>query len=156
MSAATIRSRSPEETRAIGEALGSLVKAGDLVLLSGELGAGKTVFVQGMATGLGYEGTVSSKSFVLLGEYEGRETLFHADLYRLDEPEMVEDLALDELVVEGVVAVEWPERAESRLPEGGLYVRLAIGADESRTLTLEPQGDRAETLAAKLMKTVAR
>lgn len=152
MSAATITSRSPEETRALGEALGRLAQAGDLVLLSGELGAGKTVFVQGMATGLGYEGTVSSKSFVLLGEYAGRETLFHADLYRLDEPEMVEDLAMDELVADGVVAVEWPERADSRLPEEGLMIRFAIEADERRSLALEPRGGRAETLAAQLVK----
>lgn len=152
MSESTITSGSPGQTRALGEALGKLAEAGDLVLLSGELGAGKTVFVQGIATGLGYEGTVSSKSFVLLGEYAGRETLYHADLYRLDEPEMVEDLAIDELVADGVVAVEWPERADERLPDEGLRIRFAIGADESRTLALEPCGERAEELAAQLVK----
>lgn len=156
MSHAKITSTSPEETRALGEALGSFAEVGDLVLLSGELGAGKTVFVQGMATGLGYEGTVSSKSFVLLGEYEGRLKLFHADLYRLDEPEMVEDLALDELVADGVVAVEWPERAGPRLPEDGLHVRFTIGAGDSRTIVLEPHGERADRLAARLMKTAVR
>lgn len=152
MSEATVTSRSPDETRALGEALGKLAEAGDLVLLSGELGAGKTVFVQGMATGLGYEGTVSSKSFVLLGEYAGRETLFHADLYRLDDPEMVEDLALEELIADGVVAVEWPERADSRLPEGSLMVRFTIGADDRRTIVVEPHGERAQALASALAK----
>jgi tRNA threonylcarbamoyladenosine biosynthesis protein TsaE len=156
MSVATITSKSAEETRAIGEALGSLVQIRDMVLLSGELGAGKTVFVQGMATGLGYDGTVSSKSFVLLGEYEGRLKLFHADLYRLDDPEMVEDLALDELVADGVVAVEWPERADSRLPEDGLFVRFTIEADEGRTIALEPRGERAAELATRLIGTVVR
>jgi tRNA threonylcarbamoyladenosine biosynthesis protein TsaE len=156
MSVATITSKSAEETRAIGEALGSLVQMRDMVLLSGELGAGKTVFVQGMATGLGYDGTVSSKSFVLLGEYEGRLKLFHADLYRLDDPEMVEDLALDELVADGVVAVEWPERADSRLPEDGLFVRFTIEADEGRTIALEPRGERAAELATRLIGTVVR
>jgi tRNA threonylcarbamoyladenosine biosynthesis protein TsaE len=154
MSERKITSKAPEETRAIGEALGALVQVGDVVLLSGDLGAGKTVFVQGLATGLGYEGTVSSKSFVLLGEYEGRLKLFHADLYRLDEPEMVEDLALDELVADGVLAVEWPERADSRLPEDGLFVRFTIEADHGRTISLESHGERAEALAAQLRNTV--
>lgn len=148
---ATLTSASVEETRALGEQLGKLLDAGDVILLSGELGAGKTMFVQGIATGLGYKGTVSSKSFVLLGEYEGRITLFHADLYRLDDPEMVEDLALDELL-DGVVAVEWPERAEGRLPPEHLLIQFAIESAERRKLTLTPAGERAKTLTGKVVK----
>jgi tRNA threonylcarbamoyladenosine biosynthesis protein TsaE len=154
VSARRLTTASAEETRALGEKLGGLLEAGDVVLLSGELGAGKTVFVQGMATGLGYRGTVSSKSFVLLGQYEGRLMLHHADLYRLEEPEMVEDLALDELVADGVVAVEWPERADSRLPQEHLLVRFVIEAEDRRTLTLEPAGGRAEALAEALLRVV--
>lgn len=149
-----IASRSAEETRALGRRLGALLEPGDVVLLSGELGAGKTVFVQGMANGLGFDGTVSSKSFVLLGQYAGRITLFHADLYRLDDPEMVDDLALDELVTEGAVAVEWPERADSRLPEERLLIRFEIDGVETRTLTVEPSGERARRLARALAEEI--
>ena len=151
----TLSSSSADETRRIGEALGGLLEVGDVVLLSGQLGAGKTVFVQGLATGLGYEGTVSSKSFVLLGQYEGKITLFHADLYRLDQPEQVEDLALDELIADGAVAIEWPERAGSRLPEEHLLVQFEIDSAESRTLSLDPKGQRAVRLRDGLTKAAA-
>lgn len=147
-----IMSGSAAETRALGERLGAALEPGDVVLLSGELGAGKTVFVQGMATGLGFDGTVSSKSFVLLGQYAGRITLFHADLYRLDEPEMVEDLAIDELVADGAVAVEWPERADSRLPPEHLLIRFEIIDVDRRRILLQPAGERAGKLADILVK----
>ena len=148
----TVSSSSAGETRRIGEALGGLLDVGDVVLLSGQLGAGKTVFVQGLATGLGYDGTVSSKSFVLLGEYEGKITLFHADLYRLDQPEQVDDLALDELIADGAVVVEWPERAASRLPEEHLLVQFEIDSAETRTLSLDPKGQRALRLSEELVE----
>lgn len=151
---ATLSSASADETRRIGDALGRLLEVGDVVLLSGQLGAGKTVFVQGLATGLGYDGTVSSKSFVLLGEYEGKITLFHADLYRLDQPEQVDDLALDELVADGAVAIEWPERGDSRLPEEHLLVQFEIDSAETRTLSLDPKGQRAARLSEGLMEAV--
>lgn len=151
---ATLSSSSADETRRLGEVLGKLVAVGDTVLLSGELGAGKTVFVQGMASGLGYNGTVSSKSFVLLGQYEGRIMLFHADLYRLDDPEQVYDLALDELILDGAVAVEWPERADRLVPEEHLLIEFAIESAESRTLGLSAEGDRAQALLSELVATV--
>ena len=143
-------SSGPDETRALGERLGRALRAGDVVLLSGELGAGKTVFVQGMARGLGYEGPVSSKSFVIMGEYAGREKLYHADLYRLDEPELVDDLALDEISADGVLVVEWPERAEYVLPLEHLLIRFEVTGVETRRLHLEPRGGRAEALAKAL------
>lgn len=146
----TLRSKSPDDTRALGEKLGRAVQAGDVVLLSGELGAGKTLFVQGMARGLGYEGPVSSKSFVIMGEYAGREKLYHADLYRLDEPEMVEDLALEEISADGVLVVEWPERAEYVLPPEHLLIRFEVTSADTRTLHLAPAGSRAEELAKAL------
>lgn len=146
-----LETKAVEETRALGERLGAALEPGDVVLLSGELGAGKTVFVQGMATGAGFEGSVSSKSFVLLGEYPGRVMLYHADLYRLDEPEMVEDLGIDELVTDGAVAVEWPERADGRLPGEHLLVRFEIEGVDERKLRVEPVGERAKRLAEALM-----
>ena len=91
---------------------------------------------------------------MLLGEYEGRITLYHADLYRLDQPEQVDDLALDELIVDGAVAVEWPERAGSRLPEEHLVVRFEVESAGTRALSLDPKGQRAVRLSEGLMKAV--
>jgi tRNA threonylcarbamoyladenosine biosynthesis protein TsaE len=144
-------SNSPGETRHLGERLGGLLEAGDVILLSGELGAGKTVFVQGLARGLGFDGGVSSKSFVLLGEYPGRLTLYHADLYRLDDPDQVQDLALDEISADGVLAVEWPERAgEGVLPEEHLCIEFEVVSEDSRRLQFTPNGERAQALNSQL------
>ena len=145
-----LESSSPEETRRLGEALGRAAKAGDVVLLSGELGAGKTVFVQGVARGLGFEGPVSSKSFVLLGEYAGRITLFHADLYRLESPVEVEELALEEISSDGVLVVEWPERGDVVLPEERLTLLFEVSGPETRRITAEATGARAQALAEAL------
>ena len=144
-------SESAEETRRLGERLGALLRAGDVVLLSGELGAGKTVFVQGVARGLGFEGSASSKSFVLLGEYAGRVRLYHADLYRLEAPEQVEELALDEISADGVLVVEWPERAgEGVLPEEHVRVEFEVTGEDSRRVRVGGRGQRANELRALL------
>jgi len=105
------RTRSPEETRALGEALARKLVPGDLLLLYGDLGSGKTTFVQGLARGLGVpeEVYVVSPSFSLVNEYPGRIPLFHVDLYRLG-PEEVEELGLYEMLSRGVMVVEWAER----------------------------------------------
>ncbi len=149
-SPARFESSSPDETRRLGEHLGASLEPGDVILLSGELGAGKTVFVQGMARGLGYEGSVSSKSFVLLGQYAGRITLFHADLYRLGAQEETYDLGLEEISADGALVVEWPERAWDVLPTEHLLIRFAVTADDSRILTAEAQGTRAQALLGRL------
>jgi tRNA threonylcarbamoyladenosine biosynthesis protein TsaE len=147
----TFDSTSAEETRRLGERMGALLRPGDVVLLSGELGAGKTVFVQGIARGLGFEGSVSSKSFVLLGEYAGRVTLYHADLYRLEAPEEVAELALDEISAGGVLVVEWPERAgEAVLPDESSRVEFEVTGEESRTLRISGTGHRSEAITAGL------
>jgi tRNA threonylcarbamoyladenosine biosynthesis protein TsaE len=150
MNGPSFPSHSPEDTRLLGERLGALLEIGDVVLLSGELGAGKTVFVQGLARGLGYEGSVSSKSFVLLGEYQGRVKLYHADLYRLEGPEQVRELALDEISADGVLVVEWPERAPHVLPEGHIRVAFQVTGENTRTLRLEADGKRARALIAAM------
>jgi tRNA threonylcarbamoyladenosine biosynthesis protein TsaE len=142
-----MESSGPGETRSIGERLGELLETGGVVLLQGELGAGKTTFVQGMARGLGFSGSVSSKSFVLLGEYAGRVKLYHADLYRLDDPDQVLDLALDEIAADGVLVVEWPERAEGALPEDHILVRFEVTDEDHRTIHFEACGERASRIA---------
>jgi tRNA threonylcarbamoyladenosine biosynthesis protein TsaE len=150
MTEATFVSSSPEETRALGERVGRALEAGDVIVLSGELGAGKTVFVQGLARGLGFEGRVSSKSFVLMGEYAGRIKLYHADLYRLDEPEMAEDLGLGEVTADGALVVEWPERAEYVVPPDALRGRFEVVDAGTRRLHFSAADGRAERLLRAL------
>ena len=132
-----LETRSEDETRAAGAALASRVPAGTWVLLFGDLGAGKTAFVRGMADGLGVEpAEVSSPTFALVHEYRGRLPLHHVDLYRVSEAE-VEDLGLDELSgTGGVVAVEWAERLE-RLPLAAIRVSIVDVGDDRREITIE-------------------
>jgi len=115
---------SEEETEGAGERLGATLSAGDVVLLYGDLGAGKTAFVRGLARGVGADpGEVSSPTFTIVQEYAGRLTLYHVDLYRLEEKE-VDDLGLEELVLgDGVVAIEWAERWRER-PDDVVEVRI--------------------------------
>jgi tRNA threonylcarbamoyladenosine biosynthesis protein TsaE len=108
----TITTHSESETAAVGRELGATLSAGDVVLLYGDLGAGKTAFVKGLAEGLGVAGDeVSSPTFTLVQEYRGgRLPLFHVDLYRLNDPRELDDLGLDEIADEGVLAIEWAEK----------------------------------------------
>ena len=149
MDCPVLRSRGPAETRRIGARLGRLLQAGDVLLLQGELGSGKTVLAQGIGEGLAVQEPVKSSSFVLLNEYHGRLTLYHADLCRLDDPAQVAELALEEVAAPGVLAVEWPERAWQELPPEHLLVRIEED-DRSRNLTLVPRGQRYEELARRL------
>ena len=125
---------SEEETEAAGERLASTLTAGDVVLLYGDLGAGKTAFVRGLARGLGAsDDDVSSPTFTLIQEYAGRATLYHVDLYRL-EPAEVDDLGLDDLLsADGIVAIEWAERWRGR-PDDALEVRLEHAGEDKRRI----------------------
>jgi len=145
-----LHSRTPAETRRIGARLGRLLQPGDVLLLQGELGAGKTMLAQGIGQGLKVREPVKSSSFVLMNEYHGRLTLYHADLYRLNEPTEVADLALEEVAALGVLAVEWPERAWQELPPEHLLVRIEEAGVKERTLTLVPRGRRYEELLERL------
>ncbi len=124
--------RSAEETRALGEALGRVLGAGAVVCLVGELGAGKTVLAQGIARGLGVREQVTSPSFVLIREYRGRLPVYHMDLYRLACPAELEELGPDEYFYgDGVTLVEWADAVRDRLPEDHLRVELARPAAEA-------------------------
>jgi tRNA threonylcarbamoyladenosine biosynthesis protein TsaE len=147
-----IRSGSPTETRRLGARLGRLLRPGDIVLLSGELGSGKTCLVQGIARGLRVTAPVTSKSFVLLGEYEGRLPLYHADLYRLEEPAQAEELALTEYCAPGALVVEWAERAWEVFPSEHLLIRLEIAGARDREFTLEGRGARYQELVDVLAR----
>lgn len=135
MNSETITS-SESETSAAGERLARSLSAGDVVLLYGDLGAGKTAFVRGLAQGLGSDpGEVSSPTFTLVQEYPGRLTLYHVDLYRLEERE-VDDLGLEELVLgDGVVAIEWAERWRGR-PDDVIEVTIEHVEDEKRRIAI--------------------
>jgi len=146
----TLRSRTPGETRRIGARLGRLLQPGDVLLLQGELGSGKTMLAQGIGAGLRVREPVKSSSFVLLNEYHGRLTLYHADLYRLDDPAQVAELALEEIAAPGVLCVEWPERAWGELPPEHLLVRIEEASAKERTLTFVARGGRYEELVREL------
>lgn len=108
-----LRSASPEETRQLGALLGRLLQAGDVVLLTGELGAGKTAFTQGIGAGLGVVETINSPTFTLVKEYAGRRALYHFDLYRIEEPDELFALGFEDYFDgDGVSVVEWAERGE--------------------------------------------
>ena len=128
---------SETETTAVARRIAAALSTGDVVLLYGDLGAGKTAFVRGLAAGLGIpDEEVSSPTFTLIQEYRGgRLPLFHADLYRLDDPREIEDLGLDEIAREGVLAIEWAEKLP-RTPAGAIAVRITHGEGDSRTITL--------------------
>ena len=126
-----------EETSAAGEALGRDLKPGDVVLLFGDLGAGKTAFVRGMARGIGADpDDVSSPTFTIVQEYTGRSaTLYHVDLYRLESAE-IDDLGLDDLVSsDGIVAIEWAERWKGR-PDDVTEVRLEHRGEDRRAIAI--------------------
>ena len=154
MDCVVLHSRSPAETRRLGARLGRLLQAGDVLLLQGELGSGKTVLAQGIGEGLAVREPVKSSSFVLLNEYHGRLTLYHADLYRLNDPTEVAELALEEVAAPGVLAVEWPERAWEELPSEHLLVRIeeegarpdGRPSGRGRRLTFVPSGERYDEL----------
>jgi tRNA threonylcarbamoyladenosine biosynthesis protein TsaE len=148
--ARVLHSSSPAETKRIGARLGVLLQPGDVLLLQGELGSGKTMLAQGIGRGLKVAEPVKSSSFVLLNVYHGRLTCYHADLYRLSEPAEVADLALEETAAPGVLLVEWPERAWDELPPEHLLVRIEEESAKGRTLTLVPRGKRYEALAREL------
>ena len=144
--ALTFESSGPAETRRIGERLARLFEPGDVVLLRGELGAGKTCLAQGIGRGLRVAEAVKSSSFVLVNEYAGRLRVYHADLFRLNAPEEVADLALEENAREGLLLVEWPERALEVLPPEHLLVEIEIVDDRRRRLRLTARGGRYESL----------
>ncbi|HEU4751835.1 MAG TPA: tRNA (adenosine(37)-N6)-threonylcarbamoyltransferase complex ATPase subunit type 1 TsaE [Armatimonadota bacterium] len=146
-----LTTRSGEETRALGEALGGLLAAGDVVCLSGELGAGKTVLAQGIGAGLGVTEPVSSPTFALAHEYRGRLPVWHLDVYRVRSLDELIDLSWQELLSGGgVVVIEWPERIAGGLPPDRLEVSLAYGDDDAREIRLRGTGPRAREVLAGL------
>ena len=141
-----IRTNSPEQTQAVGRSIGEQAQAGDIYLLTGSLGAGKTCLTQGIAWGLDVPGYARSPTFVLMTRYQGRMVLHHVDLYRIGDPEEAWDLGLEEqLSSDGVCVVEWADRAAEIFPKDCLWIELSYGgSDDSvncRDIYLESSGE---------------
>jgi len=133
--------RSAEETRELGRHLGGCLLAGGFVALTGDLGSGKTVLVQGIAEGLGCTGDVSSPSFVIVNQYRGRVPIYHVDLYRVTDPRSLEDLGYREFFYgDGVALVEWADRVPDLLPADRLDVSLELVAADERRITIAARG----------------
>lgn len=135
-------------TRRIGELLGSVLEAGDVISLSGDLGAGKTCLVKGVAVGLGVAETITSPTFNLMLEHHGRLELYHFDLYRLQRVEELDDIDFYGTTEAGGASfIEWGERFPEALPDDHLSVEVLLGDDDARLLVVRASGPRAETLA---------
>jgi len=141
----TLRSRTPAETQAIGERLGASLRPGAVVACTGELGAGKTCFLQGLARGLGVTGPVTSPTFVLVNQYRGRLPVYHLDAYRTGSLTELVDLGLEEMLHgDGVTVIEWADKLLPLLPARTIHVHLAGLGDEPREITIEePVSDPA-------------
>jgi tRNA threonylcarbamoyladenosine biosynthesis protein TsaE len=153
-----LTSASVERTHALGRALGELARAGDVILLEGALGAGKTAFTQGIGLGLRVAATINSPTFTILKEYEGRLPLYHFDLYRLDEPDELYELGFEDYFRgDGVCVVEWAERGEFKDDEEPVWngdwlrVALSITGEDERTLAYSVEGARGQELLAAFL-----
>ena len=146
-----------DETRALGGAVAAVVDTGDVLVLVGDLGAGKTAFVQGFAATLGVTAPVTSPTFTLANRYEGRLVVNHLDVYRFDDPEEVSDLALPELLDEGVTLVEWGDTISSALPAEHLSVTIRFGSgDNDRSFELRSRGESWQRRTDRLTAAVER
>ncbi len=145
-------SRSPEQTRRVGMRLGNLLRRGDVVCLQGELGAGKTTLVQGLARGWGSLDPVSSPTFIIVNIYRRLDDgqLFHMDAYRLDSAPEAAEVDLDEMLARGSLLIEWPERIQEILPKNRMWISFEYVAEENRQMLIKATGARYDTLLAEL------
>ena len=148
-----LRTFKPEETAEIGRRLGQACHGGEVLALTGELGAGKTLFIKGLAMGLEVTDPdeVVSPSFIILREHKGRVPLYHLDFYRLENPRELTELGIEEYFYgTGVCAVEWADKFPEILPEARLEILIEIEGEETRRLTFTPRGRNYETLLAQV------
>ncbi len=151
-------SRSPEQTRRIGIRLGSFLQPGDVVCLSGELGAGKTTLAQGIAQGWGSLDAVTSPTFVLVNNYRkaGGFEMNHFDAYRVQDALEAEDLDLNGMIADGPFLVEWAERVKTALPAQHLWIDMKYLDEEQRSLLFNPRGRRFEEMVEQLRMNVMK
>lgn len=152
-----LRSETVGDTRAIGAALAAVLGAGDVVVLAGDLGTGKTALAQGIAEGLGVEARVTSPSFMIVRVYEGRLPLHHVDVYRLDHLQELHDLGFEEVVdSRGVTVIEWGDRVTPMLPGDRLDLRLHRTSTEIREIEVTPTGTGWRERGAALTTALGR
>jgi len=149
-------SRSPEQTRRMGGWLGDTLEAGDVVCLQGELGAGKTTFVQGLAQGWGSLDPVSSPTFILVNVYRRADgaQLFHLDTYRLESMPEAEELDLESMLAQGALIIEWPERLGNLIPEERLWINFDHMDEEHRQMRFRAQGARYDDLLSEIRQSM--
>ena len=149
-------SRSPTQTRRIGMRLGEMLDPGDVIGLEGNLGAGKTTLVQGIASGWGSYDSVSSPTYVLVNVYRrlDRKQLFHLDAFRLTSPEEAIDLDIDAMLDQGPLLVEWADRIEEALPEEYLWINMRFINDEQRDFIVHARGDRHKNLIERFREEI--
>ena len=153
----SIVTHSPGETFQIGQALGGMAKPGDVLLLQGPLGTGKTLLTQGLAKGLGITAPVTSPTFIIVNQYPGPLILYHVDLYRIEATAEAIDLGLDDYFFgDGVCVVEWPERAPSAMPPEHLLVVLEHVGEQERRLSFQPEGSRYQALLQQLREAIGQ
>jgi tRNA threonylcarbamoyladenosine biosynthesis protein TsaE len=153
MQSLTFSSHSPEQTQLLGSYLGRLAQEADVLLLTGELGTGKTCLVQGIASGLNIKEYAFSPSFVILRQYHGRLPLYHIDFYRLDSLAEIAGLGLEDYFYgDGVCVVEWAEKGQPLLPQDNLLISIqyVAASPTGRSIRLKPQGQRYNELVEQL------
>jgi tRNA threonylcarbamoyladenosine biosynthesis protein TsaE len=133
-----ITTKSPKETVHLGSRIAKHLKPDTVVALSGELGAGKTTLIQGIAKGLGIDNYVTSPTFTLINEFKGKKDLYHIDLYRINDIRELEDLSIEEYFNKGgIVVIEWAEKAKDILPKGTIDIGIKIKSDNERQFTFK-------------------
>lgn len=136
-------SHSTQETEQFGEEVSKSLRGGDVLAFTGSLGMGKTAFTRGLARGLGCRGRVTSPTFTIVNEYDGKTPLFHFDMYRLGSSDELFDIGWDDYLARGgVCAVEWSERVSDALPDDTIYVDIARGEEDENTRTITVTGGR--------------
>ncbi len=145
--AMTWTTKSPAQTQALGRRLAASLASGDVLALCGDLGSGKTTFVQGIARGLKVREAVTSPTFVLAREYPGRLPVYHLDLFRLNQLDDLETIGYDEYVAgRGVTLIEWAQKMPAAMPRDYVELAFAVSGPTARTIAAVPHGSRAEQL----------
>ena len=141
----TVVCKTADDMEKLGRAVGALCRPSDVISLRGSLGAGKTVFAKGVARALGIDEAIVSPTFTLVQEYDGRIPMYHMDLYRITSEEDFQMIGGEDMLYsDGVCLIEWSEIINDMLPDGTLFVQIAVNSDQSRTVTLTGSGHLLE------------
>ncbi|MFU0782894.1 MAG: tRNA (adenosine(37)-N6)-threonylcarbamoyltransferase complex ATPase subunit type 1 TsaE [Thermoanaerobacterium thermosaccharolyticum] len=148
----SFKTKSPNETEKIGFKLGSLLKRGSIVLISGELGVGKTVFTKGIAKGMGIDDYVTSPTFMIVNEHLGDIPLYHFDVYRIDDYTELYDIGYEEYFYgDGVCVIEWPEKIKPLIPKENIFIRMNMGDTfDERTIEIVSNGEKYDEVVKEM------